>query len=116
MKITVNDNPCEIRPIWANVIQNNSCECTVTVKCHANKSFSDYEKEKLCDAIEEFLHNIPASKEETCEYILELDDFNTWKCSKCGLLWHLAVDTPLKNEMYYCPKCGRKIIREVTQN
>ena len=65
---------------------------------------------------DENLHNIPASKEETCEYILELDDFNTWKCSKCGLLWHLAADTPIENEMYYCPKCGRKIIQEVTQN
>jgi len=55
MKIIVNDNLCEIRPIWANITQNNPCECTVTVKCYTNKLFSHYDKEKLCDVIEALL-------------------------------------------------------------
>ena len=75
-------------------------------KLQPNKDFVYYDEQ---------MKNCPL-KEEACEYILELNDFNTWKCSKCGLLWHLAADTPIENEMYYCPKCGRKIIREVTQN
>ena len=56
MKITVNGNLCEIKPTIANLRNNqNGRECTLTIRCYANKSFSSYEREKICDAVEELL-------------------------------------------------------------
>ena len=56
MKITVNGNPCEIKPTIANLRNNqNGRECTLTIRCYANKSFTSYEREKICDAVEELL-------------------------------------------------------------
>ena len=38
---------------------------------------------------------------------------DAWECQKCKLLWILCNDGgPFENEMFYCPKCGRKIERE----
>ena len=32
-----------------------------------------------------------------------------YECSECGLLWWLEAGTPKDNEMYYCPKCGKRM-------
>ncbi len=41
----------------------------------------------------------------------EDSDYNIWECVKCKLVWELSNDgSLLDNEMYYCPKCGRKIV------
>ena len=56
MKITVNGNLCEIKPTIANLRNNqNGREYTLTIRRYANKSFSSYEREKICDAVEELL-------------------------------------------------------------
>jgi DNA-directed RNA polymerase subunit RPC12/RpoP len=57
--------------------------------------------------LEKFIKSEP---EETCEYDLWDEDSDTYKCSQCGELWTLIADSPLENNMNYCPKCGRKII------
>ena len=46
---------------------------------------------------------------ETCEW--EEDDSGTWSCSKCGASWEFNNGGPEDNDMHYCPKCGRGIIR-----
>lgn len=68
MQITVNGNLCEIKPAWAE-IQNSPTtgKCTLTIRCHANKSFTGYEKEKICDAIEKLL------KEDNPELLQEVE-------------------------------------------
>jgi hypothetical protein len=61
MKITVNGNLCEIKPIWSEM-QNTPAErmYTLKIKCCANKVLSVYEKNKICDAVEcIFLKNNP---------------------------------------------------------
>lgn len=42
-------------------------------------------------------------------YTLTEEDSNTWRCSKCGLMWNLETGGPVENEMNFCPHCGRKI-------
>ena len=56
MKITVNGNLCEIKPIWSEM-QNTPAErmYTLKIKCCANKVLSVYEKNKICDAVEELM-------------------------------------------------------------
>nr|WP_308743223.1 hypothetical protein [uncultured Anaerocolumna sp.] len=51
-----------------------------------------------------------SESEETCTYTRD-DETNAWECSECGLTWVFMEDytTPEENDMYYCPKCGRKI-------
>ncbi len=53
---------------------------------------------------------IQSEPEETCTYTRD-DETNAWECSECGLTWVFMEDytTPEENDMYYCPKCGRKI-------
>jgi len=34
-----------------------------------------------------------------------------YTCLKCGLTWQFMNDGTLEeNQMYYCPKCGRRIV------
>jgi hypothetical protein len=56
MKITVNGNLCEIKPVCSGIHDSNTTGMyTLTIRCYANKSFTGYEKEKICDAVEELL-------------------------------------------------------------
>ena len=32
-----------------------------------------------------------------------------FQCSACGMQWFLAFGTPAQNEMFYCPRCGKKM-------
>src|SRR5665648_954627 len=50
-----------------------------------------------------------SEQKETCEW--EEDDSGTWSCSKCEASWEFNNGDPNDNDMYYCPKCGRKIIK-----
>ena len=54
-------------------------------------------------------------EDNTCRWILS-DDFDCviWS-SDCGLDWQFSnPETPIENEMNYCPKCGKKLV-EVTE-
>ena len=42
-------------------------------------------------------------------------DWDCWECEECGLMWTFSGDSPEENEMYYCPKCGEKIIEYVEE-
>ena len=36
-----------------------------------------------------------------------------WQCSGCGLLWELTDSLPPSgHDMYFCPRCGRRIVEE----
>ncbi len=43
------------------------------------------------------------------------DDMNVWKCSECKAEWNFSADGPKKNNMKFCPECGRKL-RTVTHD
>lgn len=34
---------------------------------------------------------------------------DVYECSECGLMWALEEGSPKDNEMYYCPKCGKRM-------
>ena len=34
-------------------------------------------------------------------------------CSSCDMKWFLATGDPIQNEMFYCPRCGKKMAEEV---
>ena len=36
-----------------------------------------------------------------------------WECQNCQLGWTFMEDGPEENQLYYCPKCGCKIIEFV---
>ena len=40
---------------------------------------------------------------------IEFDDYNTFSCSVCGILWTTIEGTPQDNGMNYCPHCGAKM-------
>jgi predicted RNA-binding Zn-ribbon protein involved in translation (DUF1610 family) len=48
--------------------------------------------------------------EETCTYTHD-EETDAWICSKCDNTWVFmeSSTTPEENDMYYCPKCGRKL-------
>ncbi len=35
-----------------------------------------------------------------------------FQCSSCGMMWFLAAGNPIQNEMFYCPRCGKKMKTE----
>ena len=64
MKITVNGNLCEIKPVCSGIHDSNTTGMyTLTIRCYANKSFTGYEKEKICDAVEELIRQEVACAE-----------------------------------------------------
>lgn len=40
-------------------------------------------------------------------------DEEHFKCSSCKMMWFLAYGDPFDNEMYFCPRCGVRMGREV---
>ena len=40
---------------------------------------------------------------------MEFDDYNTFRCSACGILWTTIEGTPIDNDMNFCPNCGAKM-------
>lgn len=40
---------------------------------------------------------------------IRFDDSDTYSCSECGVIWELDDGTPKDNEMYFCPKCGKRM-------
>ena len=58
------------------------------------------------------------SDENTCKYTENKydtwSDDTAWSCNKCDGAWYFQGGvTPQENEMYYCPKCGRKIVEYI---
>lgn len=44
---------------------------------------------------------------EKCKWYVSFDE--VW-ASDCGLLWEFNDNgTPEQNQVYYCPKCGKKV-------
>lgn len=48
--------------------------------------------------------------DNTCEWILDDEDENSWFCNKCNAQWILHEGNPKDNNMKYCHRCGRKLI------
>ena len=42
----------------------------------------------------------------TGKWILEIEDWNKWTCSRCG--WSKRTDIHVKLGYDYCPKCGSR--------
>jgi hypothetical protein len=36
-----------------------------------------------------------------------------WRCSECKVDLYFELGTPLEYEMYYCPNCGAKMLKEL---
>jgi transposase len=49
---------------------------------------------------------------------IEYEDpnWNAWECSKCGTVQYLESGTPLENEWFYCPHCGKHLEEEEIKN
>lgn len=47
------------------------------------------------------------------KWVLNDEDNNVWTCPKCEMDWCCLEDWHYENEMYFCPRCGEKIIDEV---
>lgn len=41
-------------------------------------------------------------------------NFNAWQCPRCGAVQYLESGTPLENEWFYCPHCGKRLNEEKT--
>src|SRR5690606_32712409 len=39
-------------------------------------------------------------------------DFDWWECQACRLLWEFESGDPYEHDMHFCPRCGRRIVRE----
>ena len=49
-------------------------------------------------------------EENECVFTLDDYDANAWRCSRCFLLWVLNEGSPKENTLFYCPRCGGKIV------
>jgi predicted RNA-binding Zn-ribbon protein involved in translation (DUF1610 family) len=46
------------------------------------------------------------------KWLLDNEEWNTWECSECGILWQfIDGTTPEDNQAYFCPGCGAHLIR-----
>lgn len=63
----------------------------------------------VIEAIDNSIEHLMKS-EEKCYWILStVLDYVVW-FSDCGLDWQFSnPETPIENEMHYCPKCGKKL-------
>jgi len=48
--------------------------------------------------------------------VIDCGEIIYWDCTACGFSLVLSDGTPKENEFYYCPRCGKKLIRERKQN
>jgi ribosomal protein L37AE/L43A len=46
-----------------------------------------------------------------CIYRLSITEDGIWECSNCDIAWQFDANGPKENQVYYCPKCGAKIVR-----
>ena len=42
-------------------------------------------------------------------------DWNAWECTACGAVQYLESGTPLENEWFCCPHCGKRLNEEMTK-
>jgi hypothetical protein len=64
--------------------------------------------------IKDLMHTIERSSsyidDGECEWKVCDDNFGTAWYGSCGMSWQMMNDDGLtENEMFYCPKCGKKI-------
>lgn len=46
-----------------------------------------------------------------CTYRLRITEERVWECLACGVYWKFEEGGPKESQMYYCPRCGAKIVR-----
>lgn len=80
--------------------ENMDCNCSVSLIYHMAVGHAE---------LRHRLGKYESEQKETCEW--EEDDSGTWSCSKCGASWEFNNGGPADNDMHYCPKCGRGIIK-----
>lgn len=45
------------------------------------------------------------------KWLLDNEEWNTWECSECSVVWQFEDGTPEDNQAYFCPGCGAHLIR-----
>ena len=56
-------------------------------------------------------------EKKTAEWIsVGFGEEERFQCSGCGMVWFLYEGNPIENEMYYCPRCGRKMGEQIVRS
>lgn len=48
----------------------------------------------------------------TCHNIADPVDGSLFTCSECGEGWELTCGSPEENHLFFCPRCGAKIVND----
>lgn len=82
------------------------------------KYYGDNADLNCSSAVDEAINIVKQHSQETCNWRnnKDTDGWYEWSdcgdySSDCGLEWNMSNDdSPLENDMNFCPKCGRKIV------
>lgn len=77
----------------------------------------DYPQTQRCQELKDLFAGAQKSRQvgilfaerAACTWTWAKDtDANAWR-GDCGVIWMFGEGTPVENEMYFCPQCGRRL-------
>ena len=66
----------------------------------------------LLDEIERLRREREEIVDGETRFVLYHPDFDWWECQACRFLWEFENGNPYEDNMRFCPRCGRRIVRE----
>src|SRR5690606_28581706 len=66
----------------------------------------------LLDEIERLRREREKIVDGETHFALYHPDFDWWECQACRFLWEFESGDPYEHDMRFCPRCGRRIVRE----
>jgi len=66
----------------------------------------------LLDEIERLRREREEIVDGETRFVLYHPDFNWWECQACRFWWEFESGDPYEHDMRFCPRCGRRIVRE----
>ena len=89
-----------------HVFTCDNCECALCPEGAelAYKAYRAVSKSKLL-AGEEGVNGVT-------HFALYDPDLNWWECQACRFWWEFEDGDPYEHDMRFCPRCGRRIVRE----
>ena len=95
--------------ISRQAVQTELKNCEVVDMYDENDNFVGYYN---ADTVDSIVRNLPSVKPQTGYWILKIEDWCKWTCSKCGHTERTDIHVSLGYD--FCPKCGAKMLEEPT--
>jgi len=88
----------------------HTCDHCESAVCPQGAEFSYRAYRALAGAFDLLAREEIADSET--RFVLYDPDLNAWECQACRFWWEFEDGDPYEHDMRFCPRCGRRIVRE----